>query len=612
MLLGFFLGAMLGHIEFFEQLYRMDLEGPELLYTLVVPVVTLSIMAGLVSLILGLAARISKKEPQWQVLDSQFHIAIALCVISGLIDLYIQIFAPASWKGPFAATIQALTIAVCGAALLFSSRGKRTLCLVVEKSVRQIHQSAFWKHYRTFLLLLMSFSVIADLKLHYDWLPGSYARESQAAAPQKTNVMLLVLDTVAAKHTSVYNESSRATPFLAELASKSLVFERLISTSSWTLPSHASLFTGLLPGEHGAHLAHQKLENSFETLAEIFSARGYQTAGFIANPRVKAKVGLAQGFDIYRDRVDLIPYRPFLHLKSWHLEILSPFTRIDNEKVASEVSAELKSWLVSGDRKPFFAFLNFIDAHLPYNLGAEYYGEFGVSAEQVASANRFALLRIGNAAERLQAYNPDPTLRSGLLGGYLSELRSLDAELEKLFTFLEQGGFLKDTIVVILSDHGEEFFEHGGIDHLITLNQEMLHVPLLIYAPWLFKPARLNESLSIKDLFFFLDGIIGHEPSRDPEWQAQLLKSLGAGQNKPIFAERFAREGLETVAMQAVVLDKWKRIRALPEFGRLESGLFDLSSDPEEMQDLSSQELELVREMDSLLDGTLKSRALSD
>ena len=220
--------------------------------------------------------------------------------------------------------------------------------------------------------------------------------------PGSANVLLVVLDTVAAEHLSLYGYARPTSPTMAELAERGVRFERAQSSSSWTLPSHASLFTGRWPHELSAGWL-TPLDGAFPTLAEFLGARGYATAGFIGNCWYCAcGSGLERGFDSYTDyifpRLTAFKAASLVRrtvdglreaeqfLEDWlDIDVLkAPVDRLfmlvnADRKAAAEVNQEFLDWLTRRRQpnRPFFAFLNYYDAHSPYELPPATVRRFG-------------------------------------------------------------------------------------------------------------------------------------------------------------------------------------------------------------------------------------------
>lgn len=318
------------------------------------------------------------------------------------------------------------------------------------------------------------------------------------------NVLLIVLDTVRADRLSLYGHPRPTSKTLERLAEGGVRFDNARAAAPWTLPSHATLFTGVWPHQIGEEWMHP-IKGDATTLAEFLGARGYATAGFIGNTLYCSyDSGLNRGFTHYEDyklgMVDalrtahlidqglkaihpallalgqLIPGSPFLPLQELVLRQLS----YDDRKNAAMINRQFLDWLASprSRQRPFFAFLNYVDAHAPYVLppGAEY--RFGVTPrsemdflfllEGWFKVDRTALSAHGRALAR---------------DSYDNCLAYLDDRLAELFVELDRRGILRETLVVITADHGENLGEHGLYDHGESLYRPEIRVPLLIVPP---------------------------------------------------------------------------------------------------------------------------------
>lgn len=310
---------------------------------------------------------------------------------------------------------------------------------------------------------------------------------AQAGAP---NVLLVVLDTVRAQSLSLYGYERKTSPRLDDLARGGVVFERALSTSPWTLPSHATLFTGRLPHELSADWL-SPLNAAQPTLAETFAARGYMTAGFVANLLYcTTETGLGRGFSRYRD-YQLSPGT--MIQSSWLARILTGEVRSalgdTNQmirKSAADVNREFLAWLAERPRKPFFAFLNYFDAHAPYAPPPPFDMKFGAGGPQADLAVR-------------RSWSRQEIQRS--MDAYDSVLAYVDDQLGRLLDALNAQGLLENTVVVVTSDHGEQFGEHGLFDHGNSLYRPLLHVPLVIsFPPRVRAGARIAEPITLADL----------------------------------------------------------------------------------------------------------------
>lgn len=321
---------------------------------------------------------------------------------------------------------------------------------------------------------------------------SNYRLARATANGDAPNVLLLVLDTVRALELSTYAYSRETSPHLSAFAAEGVRFERAVSTAPWTLPSHATLFTGLYPRQLSTGWM-TPLDGAAPTLAERFTARGYATGGFVANFRYTThEYGLARGFQVYHDYA--FTWSAFVGstmvgrqlIGQWNLRAHQYV--LAGRKSGDQVVDEFLAFEAGTKRRPFFAFLNFFDAHEPYAPDAPYDRMF-LASEPGTRAIQPEL-------------RSNPRAVSELRDAYDGSLVSLDATLGRLFDELRRRGTLDRTIIVVTSDHGEEFAEHGHLSHGNGLNFPALHVPLVIRWPAGGVPAGavIPQAVSIRDV----------------------------------------------------------------------------------------------------------------
>lgn len=357
------------------------------------------------------------------------------------------------------------------------------------------------------------------------WLGDRQRMGAEAARPLpppgSENVLLIVLDTVGAGHLSGYGYPRPTSPTLDELASLGIRFDRAQATSSWTLPSHASMFTGRWPHELSTGWF-SPLDGSFPTLAEYLGSRGYATAGFVANTwYCGIDTGLARGFTEYRDyrfpgltvfRTSVLIDRPLEGLQAVEnfledrldFDLFRPaFDSLwmlfkSGRKGAAEVSGEFLDWL--GRRRepdrPFFAFLNYYDAHYPYDLQPRGIHRFGARRLEGPDA------RVVPDWLRIIGRGPSPHQVSLARDAYDDCIADLDEQLGRLIDQLERGKVLDHTWVIVVGDHGESFGEQPRMFwHGTSLYQPQVHVPLIVVPPKGGPPPRVvSETVSLRDL----------------------------------------------------------------------------------------------------------------
>jgi arylsulfatase A-like enzyme len=302
----------------------------------------------------------------------------------------------------------------------------------------------------------------------------------RAGAP---NVLLITLDTVRAQSLSLYGYDRPTSPELQRWAKKGVTFRNALSPSSWTLPSHASLFTGHYCHELTAGWR-EPLGHDCRTLAEALRERGYHTAGFVGNTRfVSEETGLTRGFVHYED----YGHRPGDFVNSATLlskPLGRPLVRmgldyydVPGRKSAEEVNEEFLGWLSGrGGDRPFFAFLNYLDAHDPYLPRTPFEAEFG---PPLSGQDQFLMSKWWPVVKQdLGEEYVDAAVRA-----YDHCIAYLDHHIGRLLDELQRRGALDNTLVIITADHGEQFGEHGCFIHANSLYRQVVHVPLVIVYP---------------------------------------------------------------------------------------------------------------------------------
>ncbi len=326
------------------------------------------------------------------------------------------------------------------------------------------------------------------------------------------NLLWIVVDTLRADHMSLYGYDRPTTPEIQAWAKEGITFETARSAAPWTLPSHVTMFTGLWPFEHIAAVD-RAYRGPSPTMAEHLRARGYQTAGVVANVRMcNMAYGVGRGFDYYLDYPcnQEISLRAMMYNSSLGSTVMgicrrmklpvAPPTPFGLQRTAPEITADGRAWLAGydrsrsseapGSRRPFFLFMNFMDVHGPYLPtpgAARRFWAGPTPAKPLASpGSGLKALRALEAAppeHREQRLRELEEARSRLTDLYDECLHGLDAELGRFLRELRASGRLENTWVVITSDHGEDIGEHHSFGHGGNLYNEQTHVPLVVIPP---------------------------------------------------------------------------------------------------------------------------------
>jgi arylsulfatase A-like enzyme len=370
----------------------------------------------------------------------------------------------------------------------------------------------------SFVVMIGSVLALAGFVLIGDRL--KLARELRRPLPPagSPNILLVVLDTVRADRLSLYGYERPTTPNLERLAKRGIRFDLARATAPWTLASHASMFTGRWPHELAKEWM-TPLQGNQPMLAEYLGTRGYATAGFVANVEYCSQnTGLARGFTYYEDYVldklaplrtsGLVEQTTTMISKTVHFFDITPLYPLRNlvirwfvinqRKDAASINGAFLKWLADRRQphRPFFAFLNFIDAHDPYRLpvGSEYRflncyatdDEYRAIYEQWRALDKTKLPRSVITLAR---------------DSYDDCLAYIDAQLGVLFGELQRRGVLDQTLIIVTSDHGEGLGEHSLFNHGESLYRTEIGVPLVIVPPAGLNPAAVvDETVSLRAL----------------------------------------------------------------------------------------------------------------
>ena len=367
-------------------------------------------------------------------------------------------------------------------------------------------------------------------------------RERQALSAQpaadasRPNIVLLVLDTVRSFNLSVYGYFRSTTPELEQLARRGVVFDGAIATAPWTLPSHASMFTGRWLHEQSTGWK-DPLDATFPTLPGALSAQGYATGGFIANLGFcDREFGLARGFGHYEDYP--LTWRTVMHSSRIGKRLTenrmvirlfgdpSTWTR----KTAASVTDSFLRWSNAQGDRPYFAFLNYFDAHWRRYSSPPFQRLFkndSSLAPPTPLHPRGMPKGFGTRAEFVQEYD--------------RSIAYIDGELGRLFRELERRGTLDHTLIIVVGDHGEEFLEHANIGHGNGLYHTSLAVPLMMALPGKVPAGqRVQQFVSIRDLPATILEVSGGDPGIFPgttlsdSWQPSPTRAMV---RDPILAE---------------------------------------------------------------------------
>lgn len=428
----------------------------------------------------------------------------------------------------------------------------------------------------------ISFRILAGF---FVLLPGAgFVACGCSESKPRPNVVVIVMDTARPDYFSAYGHPRPTTPFLEEFAENATRFDRAYSTSSWTLPAHASLFSGLLPEDHGAVQGNPVVDASVPLLAERLRAAGYQSAAISENIWISPKVGITRGFEHY--------------VRSRHMKQGASYATVE----------ALRSWLTSkrDPTRPFFAFVNLIDPHMPYRPGDADVAPFtsDVAGAHAASAGFFPPGKPAFTTERhytrkLPLSEPEWTKLRAL---YEGDLRATDAVVRALVTAVDENSSPAGTLIFVLSDHGENLGDHDHISHVFNVYDSNLRIALFARGPG-FEGGTVDTSLTqITDLYPTILHAAGLEP--EPSSVGLDLRTDRSANRVLVSSLDFPTISLGTfppsVRQDGGPLDAYKRTLQAGIFGRWKlivdsrgsAELFDILADPHERTPLQVSQVE--------------------
>jgi arylsulfatase A-like enzyme/tetratricopeptide (TPR) repeat protein len=401
-----------------------------------------------------------------------------------------------------------------------------------------------WRRVVGLLLFCGVAALFARLLMHRT--PSDPLRRARAIvgdrrpAPESLSVVLITLDTLRADVLGCYG-GSVATPAIDRLAAQGVLFEQATATVPLTLPSHASIMTGLLPVRHGVRdNGGFFLEPSFTTLAERFQTAGYATGAFVGSWVLERRWGLSQGFDHYSD----------------------PFANGEFQRRGDRVVADALAWLgqIPAERR-FLAWVHLFDPHTPYDP-------------------------------------PEPFRSRYADQPYHGEVAYVDAQVGRLMEALERLGRRQNTIVVLMADHGESLGDHGEPEHGLFVYDVTMSVPFLIRTPW-GHPGRSNTQVSTVDVLPTILDLVGLAPQAGIDGASLLpvLQDTKHDMGRPAYVETyFPRYHFGWHPLRGLRDGRHKLIQA----SRAE--LYDLASDPGETVDISAANERSVAGMRAAMD----------
>jgi arylsulfatase A-like enzyme len=413
-------------------------------------------------------------------------------------------------------------------------------------------------------------------------LIGCSSKQSDPA--QSPNVILIVMDAVRAGHLSCYGYERRTSPHIDGFASQATLYTKAIASAPWTIPSHASLFTGKDPFQHGAHrmkvneyIKKNPLPPSHLTLTEMFDREGYVTAAIVANDGfLSPRWGFDRGFQTYEM----------------------------SSANGDSVNHRIFHWLESVEGKPFFLFINYMDAHQPYNTTPR----DGLLDVPLDPDEKLPSRLLKMALQGRDRY-PE-RLVSRVIDQYDTAIANLDEHLSQLFNKLESLDVYDNSIIVLMSDHGEAFWDHQFVQHGNDVYQEEVWIPLIIKEPEQAEPGRNEEVISESDIARLILQFLPE--GTEQRYMSEFPNSMG---NHPVISENYY-----SLKQMQIDRSRFERIRTAVydwpnkyiHSSKGESELYNLDDDPGETRNLIDDFPAVARRLEERLEAYKSARGQSE
>lgn len=593
---GLVVGALVGAVEFlvfYGQLSRQGLE--ELLYALGIWAAAgafsglgLAVVWAILS-----AAGIGRERPPLAV-AAAFHIAFFLFLVIGFrLNYWPGMPSPASPKGLLINGLLFVAFVALGVGLgrLLS----RVRSNSWEKASDGFLRAAPLLIAIPFLLLISWAGFWAVLGMKGRARPPS----GPAGSGTRPNVVLLVVDALRADHVSGYGYDRRTSLALDHLMDESVTFVNAFSESNWTIPSVASLVTGVAPSTHRTLSSADRLPEELTTLAEVLEGAGYACGAFLANAIMDIGGGFEQGFQ-HRYPAP----KPF-----WCFRLRTGIERIwlrVRRRAYFEGTAvlgEAERWIGKNRDRPFFAYVHLMEPHSPYTPPSPYNTVFDPDYDgPPVSMPPLELADVDEGFWDWESMQPGSAalperVRQNMVALYDGEIAYVDSLIERFLKRLRAMGLYDDTLILLTADHGEEFYDHGGWFHGQSLYDELVRVPLVVKLPRQASAGtRREEPVSGMDVLPSVLSVLNL--AIPPGVQgADVLAAPDLEKGRPIYPER-------PPFLYSVRQGRWKLVKK-----ETELKLFDLEADPRELTNVAGRFPEDRERLDALLTARIASLA---
>ncbi len=403
----------------------------------------------------------------------------------------------------------------------------------------------------------------ADATSDFASNPAAALDANRSHSGPRPNIVLYLIDTLRADRLGCYGYPRPVSPRIDAFAQDAVLFEQVVANSSWTRASMASVFTGLWPLVHGANGRDDVLRADLEVLPDRLRAAGYETAAFVTNPNVNSTFGFDRGFD--------------------------EFKYLGEEAGSDTVNEEVVDWLEArSSQDPFFLWVHTLDPHAPYVAPDAFNRRLAPGVDPGLGRRSLEVLNDLQAGRR----HFDNEILSELEALYEASIAYNDDSFGALLDELDARALLHDTLVILLSDHGEEFHDHENWQHGRALHAESIGVPLIIKLPGSSNSRRVSERVQQVDLLPTILDALSLPGSSAAEGRSLLPLIAGQTNDSPTSESApsaFSYLHLDGPARASVVDDGWKLIQRIEHGQLIRPRLYHVAQDPKETAELSGQ-----------------------
>lgn len=398
------------------------------------------------------------------------------------------------------------------------------------------------------------------------------------------NVVLISVDMLRPDHLGCYGYGRDTSPNIDRLAAEGTLFENAISTTSWTLPAHAALLTGLNDSVHGCIDTNTRLDSERTTLTERLYEVGYETAGIYSGPYLHPVFGLAQGFEVYTDCTSYPQLSDSTARGIGTVDGPDIWQASHRDVTSPRVYEAARAWLVRQRERPFFLFVHLWDVHYDFVPPPPYDRMFDLDYAGPVTGDKFLFDQWING--RMPADDLDH-----LVALYDGEIAWTDVHIGRILDDLDELGIQDSTIVVLVADHGTEFFEHGEKSHRKTLFDKVIRIPMIVRYPG-GVPAgqRIATQVSIIDVVPTIAELAGLPIPRDVMGASLVpfLEGDTPGWDQPAISELFSNH-------RRMRSFRWPDRKLIEDLLTGKSWAYDLQTDPGELRPVHSPDDPLMR-----------------